>query len=49
MSEKALQGIKVLDFTSVLSGPYCSMMLGNMGAEIYEVKEYLRSHLSKGA
>ncbi|MCL1994306.1 MAG: CoA transferase [Spirochaetes bacterium] len=39
MSEKALQGIKVLDFTSVLSGPYCSMMLGNMGAEIYKIEK----------
>ena len=39
MSEKALHGVKVLDFTSVLAGPYCSMMLGNMGAEIYKLEK----------
>ena len=39
MSEKALHGVKVLDFTGVLAGPYCSMMLGNMGAEIYKIEK----------
>ncbi len=31
---KPLDGIKVLDLTRILSGPFCTMTLGDMGAEI---------------
>jgi crotonobetainyl-CoA:carnitine CoA-transferase CaiB-like acyl-CoA transferase len=33
-----LEGIKVLDLTRVLAGPFCCMLMGDMGAEVVKVE-----------
>ncbi|HMH32370.1 MAG TPA: CoA transferase, partial [Puia sp.] len=46
--DQALQGLKVLDFSQLLQGPYASQMLGDLGADVIKIERNGKGDIYRG-
>jgi crotonobetainyl-CoA:carnitine CoA-transferase CaiB-like acyl-CoA transferase len=46
--KRALEGLRVLDFSHALAGPYCTLLLADYGAEVYKLESPHGGELSRG-
>jgi len=46
--KNALEGLRVLDFSHALAGPYCTLLLAEYGAEVYKLEAPGSGELSRG-
>ena len=45
---KPLNGVKIIDLTHMLAGPYAGMVLADLGAEVVKVEPLLTGEMTRG-
>lgn len=46
--DQALEGVKILDFTQLLQGPYATQMLGDLGADVIKIEKIGTGDIYRG-
>ncbi|AOH53968.1 CoA-transferase [Peribacillus muralis] len=44
----ALEGVRIIDVSRVLAGPFCSMILGDLGAEVIKIEHHQSGDETRG-
>ena len=39
MTPRALEGMKIVEYCNMVSGPYCSKLLADMGADVLKIEQ----------